>query len=65
MDFMDFLPYEYNYLVGDMDLSQTTNYMHKGSFTTLNYSPGEASLGILTSIHVTVYGAVLHSKCKD
>ncbi len=29
------------------------------------YSPGEESLGILTSISVTAYEAVLHSKCKN
>ncbi len=29
------------------------------------YSPGEEYPGILTSISVTAYEAVLHSKCKD
>ncbi len=29
------------------------------------YSPGEASDGILASISVTAYEAVLDSKCKD
>ena len=29
------------------------------------YSPGEASLGILTSIYVTAYEAIPYSKCKD
>ncbi len=33
--------------------------------TTKMYSPGEASPGILTSISVTAYEAVFHSKCKD
>ena len=30
-----------------------------------NYSLGNESLGILTSISITAYKAVLHSKCKD
>ncbi len=29
------------------------------------YRPGKESSGILTSISVTAYGAVLHSKCKE
>ncbi len=31
----------------------------------LTYSPGKGSLAILTSISVTAYGAVPHSKCKE
>ena len=46
-------------------LSICLSFYKKFSLDRYIYSPGEASLDTLTSISVTAYEAVSHSKCKE
>ena len=47
------------------DKIMSTMHIYVWHAVIIVHNPGDASLGILTSISVTAYGAVLHSKCKE